>query len=306
MNNELLLLFKKRLMWKLLNYKLFNKKRIRIGDREVLFTDISKSNLLMEITIGGFRAFEGEVVKLIENYPWHIDKFIDAGANIGFYSILGSIFLKKPVEIIAVEPFPENVRYIEKLKRINNFDFRLIDKAMGGSDGKAVVMYYPVSKSSSRLSSSASLINSFKGTDGVYGNLPYKTITVQTSTLPTLIGSNTSSALVKLDCEGSELEILETSSAVLKRPNVDFIIEIMINDKDKNHIYKLMKSYGYDAYLITSAGFIKEDRPLTLPFQDRCDTYKDYKRTIWKNHFFTKRDPNAIKEASLTLYGYYI
>jgi len=67
MNNELLLLFKKRLMWKLLSYKLFDKKRIRIGDRDILFTDISKSNLLMEVATGGYRAFEGEVVKLIEN-----------------------------------------------------------------------------------------------------------------------------------------------------------------------------------------------------------------------------------------------
>jgi len=177
---------------------------------------------------------------------------------------------------------------------------------MDERDDKEVVMYYPVSKSSSRLSSSASLINSFKGTDGVYGNLPYKTIAVKTATLPTLIGSNISSALVKLDCEGSELEILQASSSVLERPNVDFIIEIMINDKDKHDMYKLMKGYGYDAYLITSAGFIREDRPLTLPSQDRYDTYKGYKRTIWKNHFFTKRDPNAIKEASLRLYGYYI
>lgn len=303
---ELFSLFKRRLMMEVIKYKLFDKKRVRIGDRKILFTNISDSNLLTKITVKGYREFESEVVKLIENYPWHIDRFIDTGAHIGFYSILATIFFSKDVDIIAVEPFPANVEYIRKIKRINDFDFKLIDKALDKSDDGEVTMYYPVGRNSSKLSSSASLINSFQGTDGIYNNLPCKTLTVKTITLPTAVGIDNRDTLIKLDCEGNELNILKTSSPILKRPNVDFIIEIMLNDKDKQDVYDLMKGYGYNAYLITNTGFVREDRPLTLPYLDIENKYRNYTGTVWKSHFFTKRDPHAIEEASLTLYGYYI
>ncbi|MBL7068276.1 MAG: FkbM family methyltransferase [Candidatus Omnitrophica bacterium] len=299
-------LLKKKLMMRLIDCKVLNKKRIKIKDRGVLFTDIAKSNLLREIAFGGYKAFEGEVVTLVEKYPWHIDRFIDTGANIGFYSILASITFEGSVEIIAVEPFPANVEYIKKIKKINNLDFKLIGKALDRAGGKEVTMYYPTARNSSKFSSSASLINSFKGTGGIYNNLPYKTMTVETITLEDVVGGDSSNTLIKLDCEGSESDILEASPSVLKRRNIDFIMEITLNDKEKGKIYNLMRRYGYDAYLITNAGFVREDRPLTLPYLDESNRYRNYTGTLWKSHFFTKRRPAEIEKASLTLYGFYI
>jgi len=304
--NRISTLLKKKLMMGLVSSGVLNKKRIKIKDRNILFTDLANSNLLREIAFGGYKAFESEVVTLIEKYPWHIDRFIDTGANIGFYSVLASAVFGGRVDIIAVEPFPANAEYIEKIKRINNLNFRLIDKALDRSDGKEVTMYYPTAPNSSRLSSSASLINSFKGTGGIYNNLPYKMITVKTITLEDVVGQDNNDTLIKLDCEGSELDILEASPSILKRKNIDFIIEITLNDRDKGELYSLMKRYGYDAYLITNAGLVKEDRPLTLPCLDEDNRYRNYTGTLWKSHLFTKRRPTEVEKASLTLYGFYI
>lgn len=274
--------------------------RVSIKDRSIAFDELHGSNLLKMIAVDGYRAHEDEVVRLIEKYPWTIDKFIDAGANIGFYSILASIFFNKDVKVIAVEPFPDNIRYIKKVMKKNNLNFDLIERALDGESDKELSMFYPIGKGSSKLASSASLINSFKGTKGIFSNLPYKTIPVRTVTLPQVIGDGDSRTLVKLDCEGNELKILKSSRILLERGNVDYIIEMCINDSDKHELYRLMADSGYDAYLISNAGFIKEDRPLTLPYPNIKN------RTIWKNHFFTKKEPNLIKKASLDIYGYYV
>ncbi|MBT5400011.1 hypothetical protein HOL24_05660 [bacterium] len=61
-----------------------------------------------------------------------------------------------------------------------------------------------------------------------------------------------------------------------------------------------MKSNGYTGYLITNAGLVKEDRPLTLPRPNRSD------RTLWRNHFFTKKPISEIEQFSIKNYGHWI
>ena len=299
-------MLKKKLTMSLIETRILNSKKIRIKDRDIFFPGLSDSNLLKEIAFGGYKAFEGELVTLIERYPWRIGRFIDTGANIGFFSILASVALGEDVEIIAVEPFPANIEYLKKIKKLNDLGFKVIEKALDKTDGADVTMYYPVAGNSSKLASSASLFNSFKGTGGIYNNLPYKTVTVKTATLSRVAGDDGRDTLIKLDCEGNELNILGASDELLKRRNVDLIIEIALNDEHKLETFNLMKSYGYDAYLVTNAGFVREDRPLTLPYLAEANRYRNYTGTRWKSHFFTKKDPEDIKKASLKLYGFYI
>lgn len=124
-----------------------------------------------------------------------------------------------------------------------------------------------------------------------------------TETLDRVIASKCEadgSILIKLDCEGNELPILKSATLTLKRHDVDFIIELMINDRDKYEIFDLMKSFGYEGFLITNAGLVREDRPLTFPFPGRRD------RTIWKNHFFTKKTFADVEKFSRKNYGYWI
>ena len=105
--------------------------------------------------------------------------------------------------------------------------------------------------------------------------------------------------LIKLDCEGNELAILKGASSVLERSNIDFIIEVLLDNDDRQEIFNLMRGFGFDAYLMTHAEFVKQDRPLTIPFPGR-------RRTMWANQFFTKRNIEEIREVSLRLYGYWI
>lgn len=270
-----------------------------VNNLAITLHDLQRSNILRTIALDGFESYESELVTFIKNYPYHIELFIDGGANIGFYSILTQAYFPSSTAIIAVEPFSENVTYLKEIKSQNGLRFNLVECALDGSDNMSTDLYYPISRDSSQLSSSATLINQFKGTNGVYSTLDYQLEQVKTVSLESLC-LDKGPALVKLDIEGNELSVLRASKTLLERKDVDFIIEIMINDEDKEEIFNIMVNHGYCAYLITNAGLVRENRPLTFPFPNRKN------RTIWKNHYFTKRDEREIRNISLQLYGYWI
>lgn len=291
---------KKRIKRAAIDHQLLNSAQITINGKNIEFHNISSSNLLKEVAINGLKGYEPELVKFMESYPFEIKTFIDGGSNVGFYTVIACTNFGENVEVIAVEPFPENAKYIRHVQQANNLNFTLIEKALHSEADQEIEMHYPVAKNSSKLSSSASVINSFEGTQGLYSNLPSESLTVTTTTLEDVVSQQEFPALIKLDCEGNELTILEKSKDLLKRDDVDFIIEIMINDKDKKEIFDLMKSNGFGSYLITNAGLVQEDRPLTLPYHDKDN------RTCWKNHFFTKRPIKDIETFSKDSYKYWI
>ena len=96
------------------------------------------------------------------------------------------------------------------------------------------------------------------------------------------------------------MDVLKTSTELLNRHDVDWVIEIMINDEDKYEVFDIMKNYGYNGYLITNSGLVRENRPLTLPYHNRNN------RTCWKNHYFTQKNIDDIKEFSLKEFGYWV
>ena len=86
--------------------------------------------------------------------------------------------------------------------------------------------------------------------------------------------------------------------------NLDLIIEIMINDANKQTVFALMREAGFDAYLMTNGGLVREDRPLTLPIQGAIPK-PGASRTGWRNHLFTKEPEDRVKGVSTALYGYF-
>jgi len=283
---------------KLIKYRLFRNKTFVINNKKYIFHNLASNNLLSNIAINGYETHENEVVNLIKSYSWDFDEFYDIGSNFGYYAILVDAYLES-ISITAVEPFPLSYQYIEKLKKINSLSFAVINKAVDSVSEQDKKFYFPIANGSSKLPGSASLINSFKGSGGVFNDLPYETVSVKTVTLDEIVKDTIKGALIKIDIEGNEFSALKSSS-IIGRDNVDFIIEIMINDRDKNDIFSLMKTNGYNAFLITNAGLIHEDRPLTLPNPQRID------RTLWRNHLFTKKSISQVREFSINNYGLWI
>ena len=110
--------------------------------------------------------------------------------------------------------------------------------------------------------------------------------------------------LIKLDIEGYEEKSLRSIEKDLKSQNqIDLLVEKIINDQNKLSIFNFLKSLGYDAYLLTNAGLVYEDRPLTLP-KPYKDSSTGYLRTLWKDHFFTKKNKKEIIELNNKIFKY--
>jgi len=270
---------------------------MRLGGKSVIFPDPKRSNLLLRIALFGDESYEGELVQLLKNYPWPIGVFFDVGANVGLYSAIAELELGENVTVNAVEPFPANVEYLERLKEKNDLSFNVISKALSATSESRQPLYFPTAKSSSYYSSSASLRNSFSGSGETFDNLPYQTVVIETTTLSNIVDINDTNLLIKLDCEGSEFQILKSSSEILQRDDVDWIVELLVGDNLKHEIFSYLTGYGYLGYLITNGGLVPEDRPLTLPSPE----YRN--RTLWKNHFFSKRPEAEVISASTRIFG---
>ena len=146
----------------LVKLKFIRNKIFYVNGQEVFFHSIRDNNLLINISLNGFESHENEVIKLIKNYHWNLEEFYDIGSNVGHYATIVSLF-HESTSVTAVEPFPLNANYIRELKVKNNFSFELVEKAVDDHTGEIKNFFFPVSKKSSKLPGTGTLINSFKG-----------------------------------------------------------------------------------------------------------------------------------------------
>jgi FkbM family methyltransferase len=70
------------------------------------------------------------------------DVVIDAGANIGLFTIIASILVGKSGRVISIEPDPENLKILKKNIQLNNLDnIIIVDKALYKESGKKLRFY---------------------------------------------------------------------------------------------------------------------------------------------------------------------
>ncbi|QKF81099.1 FkbM family methyltransferase [Halarcobacter ebronensis] len=283
---------------KLIDIGLIKKVDTEYCGQKIMLNDIGSNAVLKQIASYGWWGHEPELKIFMEKYNFDIDTFVDGGANIGFYSIVFSLN-HNSVKCIAVEALDRNIDYITKLKSRNNFDFDIVSKAIDANDDRSVEFYIPLNMGENKLSAIGSVDKDFRSSQG-NKLIQYEIKTVKTISLKTLL-TNSKRSLVKLDIEGNELNVLENSLDTLDTNNIDFILEIMILDRDKYKLFNLMKSFGYKAYLITNKGLVEENKPLTMPYP-----YPDTNGTLWRNHYFTKKDSIEVEDFSKKTYGHFI
>ena len=271
-----------------------------LKNNETKFPQVKNSPILKEIFLKGDNSYEPEVFSLIKNSDY--DVFLDCGANIGLFSCFA---YRKGIETIAIEPLQNNINYLKNLFELNNYKIDLIKKGISDQTGRFKI-YVPDENNSRHAHSS--LQNQFKDPKSPYFKNKFKTENIETTTLNNIFELNNNflnkEILLKIDIEGNELRSLTSFKEILKEMiNIDVLVEIMINDVDKQEIYNLMIDCGYESYLLTNAGFVEEQRPLTLP---KYDNFNEKLRTCWKNHFFTKKNKEEIKKKSLKNFNYFI
>jgi FkbM family methyltransferase len=131
------------------------------------------------------------------------DVFIDAGANIGFYTILASNLVRPGGCLVAVEMMPDTAAILREHIELNRAEnVRVIEAALADRAGQSVTASAPRGKcGQARLG------------DGNSGPVVF----VTTATLAAVVGDLPRVALMKLDIEGAEVLALRGAGDALRR-----------------------------------------------------------------------------------------
>jgi FkbM family methyltransferase len=145
-------------------------------------------------------SYEVEKCKYVEQVVKPGDIFYDIGAHVGYYTLLGSKLVGPIGKVIAFEPNPRNIRYLNNHLRLNDItNVEVYEAAVSGFVGTALFEEGP-SSSEGRLSDH----------DGFL---------VKTINLDEFLSANPSLVpkVIKIDVEGAEREVLSGGYNLLRR-----------------------------------------------------------------------------------------
>lgn len=126
-----------------------------------------------------------------------VNVVIDVGANVGYFSLF--ILSKFPdAQVYAYEPLPKNFNLLKTYKESLSLSNLNIQNSAVNHSAKDIVLHYDASDS---YSTGASIFENETGEDS---------INVQATSIPAILENNELQKvdLLKLDCEGSEYEII--------------------------------------------------------------------------------------------------
>lgn len=135
----------------------------------------------------------------------------DIGANVGFYTLLGSQLAGSRGQVIAIEPDPENVKRLRAAVAKNLLEnVQVVETALSSCEG---TMALERSGPMSRLR---------MGREKLPGG---ETIMVAVSTMEALAERFGAPDVVKMDVEGAEIEVLCGMGSLLRERKPLFLVE---------------------------------------------------------------------------------
>lgn len=169
---------------------------------------------------------EGPVDEFIRSVLRPGDVFVDVGANIGYYTILGAL---RGCRVVAVEPIPETVAILRQNLELNGIQNVIIVDKCAWSEG--VRLRFGIPKSSLFGLASAFRLEGPKST----------VVEVECVRLDDILREYGEIKLVKIDVEGAEYEVLKGMEESLSRVNF-LVLEI---SRKRKEILDLLLKYGF-------------------------------------------------------------
>jgi FkbM family methyltransferase len=159
--------------------------------------------------------WEPENTEILRSFVTPSTKFIDVGANVGYFSlVVGRRLEKGNGKVIAIEPHPRMVNLIERSVQLNRLESVLQVHAIAASDRDGTVdLFYPeghVGQGSS--------VRKFD-TAG-------RSIKAPARRLDDVVPADMKIDLVKIDVEGAELAVIRGMASIIRRsPDIKILFE---------------------------------------------------------------------------------
>lgn len=213
------------------------------------------SYLAKVIFWGGVQAFEPELVRVVRHLAPTTHTFADAGANIGYYSLLVRAY-NPAVEVVAFEPSPDPHRVL-----LQNCppDERTRVEAVALGDQSGTTTFYPARNprypDEPQLGGSGSVDAEHTAHHGAG-------VAVDVETLDAALARDAQRlpvGLLKVDVEGAELGVLRGAAGVLARDRPVVLVEALGRSGTLPDILALFEANRYRVYLATDAGLVAPD-----------------------------------------------
>jgi FkbM family methyltransferase len=184
---------------------------------------------------------EPAVENVIRNALHVGDTFVDAGSNIGYYTIVASRLIGESGRVIACEMMPITAAVLWQHVVVNDAgNVTVIEGALADTEGQTVTASFPPSKSGQ-----ASIARS---TDG-------PTVSVKTRTLENILCDVSEVSLMKMDLEGAELGALRgLGDAILK------VRSIVFENRDSPDVVRFLEDRGFSVRRIDGNNALAQRR----------------------------------------------
>jgi FkbM family methyltransferase len=185
--------------------------------------------------------------------------FVDAGANIGGFTVPGARLAGSGGTVVAVEMMPETARRLREHLKMNGLDtVRVVERALSDNAGYEVVAKMPAG-----LSGQASIV--WPG----HPQSRFVEARVQTTTLDDVVEGLPNVDLLKVDLEGAEAMAFGGGAAALSRTQV-VIFEARDGTDEAREAMGLIVAAGFELHRLDGSNMIGT-RPTGRNVQDAAD-----------------------------------
>lgn len=198
--------------------------RIRGMDRpptEIFFRhddeNVNENHILQFLRAGG--AYEPDVTNLLRLALRPRDVFVDIGANVGYFSVLGGLLVGPEGRVVSAEPDPANIARIRLQARLNGLATPdIVDRPLAEAERQAEFFFNARSSGGNALWDPVT----FNGDEAMRGGAR----TMTTTTLDAVMAERglDGARLVKIDTEGAEQLILRGARGLLDRKAIRFVV----------------------------------------------------------------------------------
>ena len=228
----------------------------------------------MDIYLTGGKAHDSEIrlarflILFFKKNAYNKEiSFVDIGAHVGYFSLLASFLIGENARVYAFEAAKGTFDLLKKNLK-NRSNIQVFHNALTDSEMDLTFYEFPVLYSEYNTLHVAQFENEkwFKKFQ------PLKN-TVKGMTLDTVFEKFTlKNAVIKIDTEGAEAQVIAGAKAVLAEQNPIIIMEFLI-DKNKNEghyqAFRMLREAGFDAYFIEKNGDLSALNDIEMYFSDK-------------------------------------
>ncbi len=205
--------------------------------REVLgsrmYLDVSDPGISRDLLIHGIR--EDWAIDVMRETLRPGQVVVDVGANIGYYVLFEASLVGPEGRVYGIEPVPDNFSLLERNIALNAYDTIELHR-------------FAVSEATGRSVMHLSHLRNWHAMTPVQGT--GRTIEVEVRSLDAFLDGKPFPALVRMDVEGHEYEILRgMQRTISEAPELTLFIEVhphVIGAEKMRSMLTLLSTHGYD------------------------------------------------------------